>query len=44
LAVLGTVLAGSAVKTWYPTIHEGRIEISIALFAVIGLMFDSLAR
>lgn len=39
MAVLGTVLAGSAVKTWYPTIPKGRIEIPIALFAIVGVAF-----
>jgi tryptophan-rich sensory protein len=39
MAVLGTVLAGSAVKTWYPTLRKGRIEIPIALFAAVGLVF-----
>jgi translocator protein len=39
MAILGTVLAGSAVRTWYPTIAKGRIEIPIALFAVVGLVF-----
>src|SRR5262245_22170687 len=37
MAVLGTVLAGNAVKTWYPTLTKGRIEIPIALFALVGL-------
>ena len=39
MAVLGTVLAGDAVRTWYPTLQKGRIEIPIALFAVVGLVF-----
>ncbi|MEW6224658.1 MAG: TspO/MBR family protein [Chloroflexota bacterium] len=37
MAVLGTVLAGNAVRTWYPTLAKGRIEIPIGLFAVVGL-------
>ena len=39
MAVLGTALAGDAVRTWYPTLTKGRIEIPIALFAVVGLVF-----
>jgi translocator protein len=39
MAVLGTVLAGDAVRTWYPALRKGRIEIPIALFAVVGLVF-----
>ena len=39
MAILGTVLAGDAVRTWYPTLTKGRIEIPIALFAVVGLVF-----
>ena len=38
MAVLGTVLAGNAVRTWYPSLRKGRIEIPIALFAVVGLI------
>ena len=38
MAVLGTVLAGNAVKTWYPTLAKGRVEIPIALFALVGLV------
>jgi tryptophan-rich sensory protein len=38
MAVLGTVLAGNAVKTWYPTLTKGRIEIPLALFALVGLV------
>ena len=38
MAILGTLLAGDAVRTWYPTLQKGRIEIPIALFAVIGLV------
>src|SRR5215510_15039659 len=38
MAVLGTVLAGDAVRTWYPTLTKGRIEIPIALFALVGLV------
>src|SRR5262245_28271617 len=38
MAVLGTVLAGDAVRTWYPTLTKGRIEIPIALFALVGLI------
>ena len=39
MAVLGTVLAGDAVKSWYPTLTKTRIEIPIALFALVGLVF-----
>jgi tryptophan-rich sensory protein len=39
MAILGTVLAGDAVRTWYPTLRKGRIEIPIALFAVVGVVF-----
>ena len=39
MAILGTVLAGDAVRTWYPALQKGRIEIPIALFAVVGLVF-----
>ena len=39
MAVLGTVLAGNAVKTWYPTLAKGRIEIPLAVFAFVGLVF-----
>jgi len=39
MAVLGTVLAGNAVRTWYPTLTKGRIEIPVALFAFVGLVF-----
>jgi tryptophan-rich sensory protein len=39
MAVLGTVLAGNAVKTWYPTLTKGRIEIPLTLFALVGLVF-----
>ena len=38
MAVLGTVLAGNAVRTWYPTLAKGRIEIPIPLFALLGLV------
>ena len=38
MAILGTVLAGDAVRTWYPTLVKGRIEIPVALFAVVGLV------
>ena len=38
MAILGTVLAGDALRTWYPALQKGRIEIPIALFAVIGLV------
>jgi translocator protein len=38
MALLGTVLAGDAVKTWYPTLVKGRIEIPIPLFAAVGLV------
>jgi tryptophan-rich sensory protein len=38
MAVLGTFLAGSAVRTWYPTLVKGRIEIPIGLFAVVGVV------
>jgi tryptophan-rich sensory protein len=39
MAVLGTVVAGPAVKTWYPTLAKGRIEIPLTLFALVGLVF-----
>jgi tryptophan-rich sensory protein len=39
MAVLGTVLAGNAVRTWYPTLAKTGIEIPITLFALIGLAF-----
>ena len=39
MAILGTLLAGDAVRTWYPTLQKGRIEIPIALFAVVGFGF-----
>ena len=39
MAVLGTVLAGNAVKTWYPTLTKGRIEIPLPVFAFVGLVF-----
>ena len=39
MAILGTVLAGDAVRTWYPTLTKGRIEIPVAVFAVVGLVF-----
>jgi tryptophan-rich sensory protein len=39
MAILGTVLAGDAVRSWYPALRKGRIEIPIALFAVLGLLF-----
>jgi tryptophan-rich sensory protein len=39
MAILGTVLAGDAVRTWYPGLRKGRIEIPIALFAVVGFVF-----
>jgi benzodiazapine receptor len=38
MAALGTVLAGNAVKTWYPTLTKGRIEIPLTLFALVGLV------
>ena len=38
MAVLGTVIAGNAVKTWYPTLTKGRIEIPLTLFALVGLV------
>jgi tryptophan-rich sensory protein len=38
MAVLGTVLAGNAVRTWYPTLAKGRIEIPLSLFALVGLV------
>jgi tryptophan-rich sensory protein len=38
MAILGTVLAGDAVRTWYPSLRKGRIEIPIALFALVGLV------
>jgi tryptophan-rich sensory protein len=39
MAILGTVLAGNAVRTWYPTLTKTRIEIPITLFALVGLVF-----
>jgi translocator protein len=39
MAVLGTVIAGPAVKTWYPSLAKGRIEIPLTLFALVGLVF-----
>jgi translocator protein len=36
MAILGTVLAGDAVRTWYPTLRKTRIEIPLKLFAVVG--------
>jgi tryptophan-rich sensory protein len=39
MAVLGTILAGNAVRTWYPTLVKSRIEIPLSLFAVVGLVF-----
>lgn len=39
MAVLGTVIAGTAVKTWYPSLAKGRIEIPLGLFAFVGLVF-----
>jgi translocator protein len=39
MGILGTVLAGDAVRTWYPTLTKGRIEIPVAVFAVVGLVF-----
>jgi len=39
MAVLGTVLAGNAMRTWYPTLVKGRIEIPIPVFAAVGLVF-----
>jgi tryptophan-rich sensory protein len=39
MAILGTVLAGDAVRTWYPTLRKTRVEIPIALFAAVGLVF-----
>jgi tryptophan-rich sensory protein len=38
MAILGTVLAGTAVRTWYPTLAKGRIEIPLSLFALVGLV------
>lgn len=38
MAVLGTVLAGNAVRTWYPGLAKPRIEIPIGLFAGVGLV------
>lgn len=38
MAALGTILAGDAVKTWYPGLAKGRIEIPIPLFALVGLV------
>jgi tryptophan-rich sensory protein len=39
MAALGTVIAGDAVRTWYPTLAKGRIEIPLTAFAVVGLVF-----
>ena len=39
MAILGTVLAGDAVRTWDPTLTKTRIEIPIKLFALVGLAF-----
>ena len=39
MAVLGTVIAGTAVRTWYPSLAKGRIEIPLGLFAIVGLVF-----
>jgi tryptophan-rich sensory protein len=36
MAVLGTVLAGDAVRTWYPTLRKTRVEIPLKLFALVG--------
>ena len=36
MAVLGTVLAGDAVRTWYPTLRKTRIEIPLQVFALVG--------
>ena len=36
MAVLGTVLAGDAVRTWYPTLTKTRMEIPLQLFAAVG--------
>ena len=38
MAILGTVLAGNAVRTWYPALAKGRIEIPLTLFALVGLV------
>ena len=38
MAALGTALAGDAVRTWYPTLTKGRIEIPLKLFAFVGLV------
>ena len=38
MAALGTVLAGDAVRTWYPGLAKGRIEIPIPAFALAGLV------
>jgi tryptophan-rich sensory protein len=39
MAGLGAVLAGNAVRTWYPTLTKGRIEIPLNVFALVGLAF-----
>jgi tryptophan-rich sensory protein len=36
MAILGTVLAGDAVRTWYPSLRKTRIEIPLTLFALVG--------
>ena len=36
MAILGTVLAGDAVRTWYPTLRKTRIDIPLTLFALVG--------
>lgn len=36
MAVLGTVLAGDSLKTWYPTLRHPRFEPPVPLFALIG--------
>ncbi len=37
MAVLGTVLAGDSLKTWYPTIRHPRFEPPLWGFVLVGL-------
>jgi tryptophan-rich sensory protein len=38
MAVLGTVLAGDSLKTWYPTIRHPRFEPPLWGFVLVGLI------
>jgi translocator protein len=38
MAVLGTVLAGDSLKTWYPTIRHPRFEPPLWGFVLVGLV------